>query len=132
MRHNWPRCAAASIPSRWLSASTTPPLHRDLAPSPDPSQRTLFDLCEEVRCEALGALHFPGVVANLVASQHERLEKSDLLNAHLASLIPLAEGLRMVLRDTLLASPDPSIPGSGFWMWDQWIRRALRLAPDRR
>jgi len=98
-----------------------PAVHGELAPS-DPGERNLFDLCEEVRCEALGALHFPGVIANLVACQHERLRKSDLLNAHLASLIPLAEGLRMVLRDTLVASADPSITGSGFWMWDQWIR----------
>ena len=98
-----------------------PALHGALAPA-GASERMLFDLCEEVRCEALGALHFPGVVANLVACQHERLARSDLLNAHLASLIPLAEGLRMVLRDTLLASADPSISSSGFWMWDQWIR----------
>jgi cobaltochelatase CobT len=98
-----------------------PATHERLAPS-DRSERVLFDLCEEVRCEALGALRFPGVVNHLAACQRERLRKADLLNAHLASLIPMAEGLRMVLRDHLLSLPEPSIAASGFWMWDRWIR----------
>jgi cobaltochelatase CobT len=96
-------------------------LHRSLAPT-DASEKALFDLCEQVRCEAIGALRFRGVAGNLVAAHRARLRKSDLLNAHLASLIPLAEGLRMVLRDSLLSAPDPSIASSGFWMWDRWLR----------
>jgi cobaltochelatase CobT len=97
------------------------PLHRKFAPEPGPL-RVLFDVCEAVRCEGLGARHFPGVAENLVASHTRRLERADLINAHLASLVPLVEGLRMVLRDSLLAARDPSIHSSGFWMWDQWIR----------
>lgn len=96
-------------------------VHRDMAPAPAAS-RALFDMCEEVRCEALGARQFPGVRQNLVASHRHRLRQSDLLNAHLASLIPLAEGLRMVIRDSLLGASDPSIASSGFWMWDRWLR----------
>ena len=98
-----------------------PAVHRELAPD-DGSLRRLFDMCEEVRCEALGARQFLGVAANIVASHVRRLERADLINAHLASLVPLAEGLRMVLRDTLLHAADPSVHSSGFWMWDQWIR----------
>jgi len=98
-----------------------PDIHARLAPEAGPP-RALFDMCEEVRCEALGARHFPGVVDNIVASHRRRLERSDLINAHLASLIPLGEGLRMVLRDVLTKASDPSISGSGFWMWDQWLR----------
>ena len=96
-------------------------VHAQFAP-PDRAIRALFDMCEEVRCEALGARQFPGVAENLVASHVRRLERADLLNAHLASLVPLGEGLRMVLRDTLLHAADPSVHSSGFWMWDQWIR----------
>jgi cobaltochelatase CobT len=98
-----------------------PALHLELAPV-EASQRNLFDLCERVRCEAIGARRFRGVAGNLVAGHRERLRKSDLLNAHLASLIPLAEGLRMVLRDSLIDAADPSIAASGFWMWDRWLR----------
>lgn len=96
-------------------------VHRDMAPA-QAASRKLFDMCEEVRCEALGARQFPGIGQNIVASHHRRLRQSDLLNAHLASLIPLAEGLRMVVRDSLLGAPDPSIASSGFWMWDRWLR----------
>ena len=96
-------------------------VHRDMAPA-HAASRTLFDMCEEVRCEALGARQFPGVCQNLVASHRRRLRQSDLLNAHLASLIPLVEGLRMVVRDSLLGASDPSIASSGFWMWDRWLR----------
>ena len=96
-------------------------VHRDMAPL-HTAPRTLFDTCEAVRCEALGARQFPGVCQNLVASHRRRLRQSDLLNAHLASLIPPAEGLRMVVRDSLLGASDPSIASSGFWMWDRWLR----------
>ncbi len=96
-------------------------VHRELAPA-EAASRTLFDVCEEVRCETLGARRLPGVCQNLVASHRRRLRQSDLLNAHLASLIPLAEGLRMVVRDSLLGASDPSIASSGFWMWDRWLR----------
>jgi cobaltochelatase CobT len=96
-------------------------VHSEFAPQPG-AIRALFDMCEEVRCEVLGARQFPGVAENIVACHRRRLQRADLLNAHLASLVPLVEGLRMVLRDSLLAAPDPSIQSSGFWMWDQWIR----------
>src|SRR4029077_9025778 len=61
-------------------------VHREMAPA-HAASRKLFDMCEEVRCEALGARQFPGVCQNIVASHHRRLRQSDLLNAHLASLI---------------------------------------------
>jgi cobaltochelatase CobT len=96
-------------------------VHRDTAPA-DAVSHTLFEMCEAVRCEALGARRFPGVCQNLIASHRRRLRQSDLLNAHLASLIPLVEGLRMVVRDSLLGASDPSIESSGFWMWDRWLR----------
>ncbi|MGD9915513.1 MAG: hypothetical protein AB7S80_15655 [Rhizobiaceae bacterium] len=96
-------------------------LHAANAPEAGPLA-ALYAMCEEVRCEALGARQFPGVAANIAASHRRRLERNDLINAHLASLIPLAEGLRMVLRDTLTGAAEPSIASSGFWMWDQWLR----------
>jgi len=113
------------------------PRLRDSGAPSDPTQAALVEMCEHVRCEALGARRFPGVAANLVARHRDRMRKADLLNAHLASLIPLAEGLRMVLRDSLLDFADPSIATAGFWMWDRWLRArfadrftALRAAID--
>ena len=109
-------------------------IHQQFTPAQSPV-RDLFDLCEEVRCEAIGMELFPGVLTNIIAHHVDRLKRSDLLNAHLASLIPLAEGLRMVLRDSLVGMRTASIDSAGFRMWDQWIRErfseqldALRLA----
>jgi cobaltochelatase CobT len=111
-------------------------LHQRLAPV-NAGARRLFNLCERVRCEALGAALYPGVRENLVARQIDRLRTSDLLHAHLALLVPVAEALEMVLRDELLDSPQPSIESSGLWMWDRWIRerfsadlRSLKHAVD--
>ncbi len=98
-----------------------PALHEKLAPHDDRARR-LFDLCERVRCHACGIVLFPGVEANLVAQQTDRLERVNLLNAHLALLVPLAEGLNMVLRDFLTGAEEPSIASSALWMWDRWIR----------
>jgi len=100
-------------------------------PPADAAERRLFDLCEQVRCEAAGARLYPGVAENLEAQQLERVEP----DVHLASLVPLSEALRMVLRDALIERAEPSIPSVGFRMWDQWIRsrfgdmlESLRLA----
>jgi cobaltochelatase CobT len=134
-----------SIDPRQLSAANMPGLRGDVdsralflryhdaaihaaqAPA-DEDARRLFDLCELVRCETRGALRLPGIGDNLVAAHMARLERFDLLSAHLASLIPLAEALRMVVRDTLVGAREPSIASSGFWMWDRWLR--ARLAPE--
>jgi cobaltochelatase CobT len=104
-------------------------LHQQLAPV-NAAPRRLFNVCERVRCEALGAAIYPGVRENLVARQIDRLRRNDLLHAHLALLVPVAEALEMVVRDELLDSPKESIESSGFWMWDRWIRE--RFSPDLR
>ncbi|MBF9033185.1 cobaltochelatase subunit CobT [Rhodobacterales bacterium HKCCE2091] len=102
-------------------------LHRDFRPA-DAHTARLFDLLERLRCGALGALRYPGVADNLVAAHRARLARLDLDQAHLASLVPLAEALRMVVRDELTGRGDPSIAGSGFWMWDRWLRD--RVSPE--
>ena len=104
-----------------------PEVHTRLAPTAE-GDRRFADLLEAVRCEALGVAIFPGVEENIIACHRDRLGRSDLLGAHLASLIPLAEALRMVLRDTLTGRIEPSIATSGFWMWDRWLRD--RLGPQ--
>jgi len=102
-------------------------LHARLAPE-NAADRELFDLCEKVRCEACGVELFPGARENLAAEQHARLEHSGLLNAHLAVLVPVAEGLNMVLRDVLTGAAEPSITSQGLWMWDRWLREHFSTA----
>ena len=104
-----------------------PAVHSDLRPS-DAAPARLFDLLEGLRCDALGARPYPGIEVNIRRAQIERLDRLDLLGAHLASLIPLAEALRMVVRDSLTARREPSIETAGFLMWDRWLR--ARVGPE--
>jgi cobaltochelatase CobT len=103
-----------------------PGIHAQWLPA-DPGERSLFDLCEQVRSEACGAALFPGVRENLAARQVARLRDAGLLNAHLALLVPISEGLEMVLRDALTGASEPSVTSQGLWMWDRWIRERFTV-----
>lgn len=105
-------------------------LHARLRPK-DPDEAVLFDLAEEARCIGLAGRRYPGIAANQIAHHTARLKKSDLYKAHLAVLIPLSEALRMVLRDSFLSIDDPSIPSTGFRMWDRWLRERHQQDFDR-
>ena len=96
-------------------------LHARLRPR-DPDRARLFDLVEQARCHGCAARAYPGLVGNFTAQHIARLRQLDLMNAHLASLIPLAEALRMVLRDGYAGLAEPSIQTAGFRMWDRWLR----------
>ncbi|MCB1502052.1 MAG: hypothetical protein KDK07_20075 [Bauldia sp.] len=98
-----------------------PRIHHRLRPADADSAR-IFDVIEEARCHGRLARLYPGVEENLVASQAASLRAADLMNAHLAALIPLEQALRMVLRDTFCQSPEPSVQTAGFRMWDRWLR----------
>lgn len=94
-------------------------------PASSGGEARLFDLLELLRCEAMGARRLPGIGDNLVASHQARLARSDLLGAHLASLVPLEEAIRMVIGDALVGRNEPSIATSGFWMWHRWMHQRL-------
>lgn len=102
-----------------------PDVHRAVTPQNQVNAR-LFLLLERIRCEAIDARTFPGVASNLVALQIDQLDRAQLLHAHLASLLPLAEALRMVCRDTFLGVSAPSIQTAGFRMWDRWLRERFQ------
>jgi len=96
-------------------------LHKTQRPD-TPKAARLFDQIEMARCHSLGALQFGGIEDNLIAFQVSDLERLDLLNAHLASLVPLKEALRMLCRDAFCDRATPSIQTSGFRIWDRWLR----------
>jgi len=96
-------------------------LHSQFRPSDQDTAR-LFDLLEQARCEGRSARALVGVTDNLTAHHISRMKRNDLMNAHLAALIPLSEGLRMVLRDTFSRASAPSIQTGGMRMWDRWLR----------
>ena len=111
-------------------AHSDPALTKAQSPG-SPTARRLFLLLEQFRCEALHARAFPGVAHNLVALHIDRMERAQLMHAHLASLLPLAEALRMVFRDTFLGADAPSLQTAGFRMWDRWLRDRFQFHLDR-
>jgi cobaltochelatase CobT len=102
-------------------------LHARLTP-PGARARALFDVIEQARCEALGARELPGVLHNLTAALAERLARLGLLQAALAAQIPAPEAFRMVARDALIGSQEPSLEGGGLEMWHRFVR--ARLGPE--
>lgn len=104
-----------------------PALHARLAP-PSARARALFDVIEQARCEALGARELPGVLHNLIAALAERLARLGLLRAALAAQIPAPEAFRMIVRDVLTGSQEPSLEGGGLEMWHRFAR--ARLGPE--
>lgn len=119
------RVDSAALFLRWHDA----PLHAEITLD-RPEDARLFNLLELLRCEAVGAQRLRGIGDNLAAAHQAHLAKSDLLGAHLASLVPLDEAIRMVVGDTLIGRSEPSIPTSGFWMWDRWMHQRLQPQLD--
>lgn len=97
-----------------------PRIHARFAPK-DRVEGRLFDLLESLRCQGLACREFAGMARNLAARQYQRLGRAQLLNAHLASLLPLSEGLEMVLRDSFCKITDSSIQTAGMRMWHRWL-----------
>jgi len=96
-------------------------LHKKFRPSDQDTAR-LFDLLEQARCEGCSARALVGVADNLISFHLARMKSANLMNAHLAALIPLSEGLNMVLRDTFSGAAAPSVQTGGMRMWDRWMR----------
>jgi cobaltochelatase CobT len=104
-----------------------PALHARLA-AQSARARTLFDVIEQARCEALGARELPGVLRNLTTALADRFARLGLLQATLAAQIPAAEAFRMIARDALLGRREPSIATGGLEMWHRFAR--ARLGPE--
>ena len=98
-----------------------PKIHQHQMPS-QPDVARLFLILEQCRCAALATYEMPGIETNLVAAHYDQLQSASLLDAHLASLLPIAEAMRMVARDSFIGTADISLQTTGFRMWDQWLR----------
>lgn len=88
-------------------------------------------ILEQNRCAALAARDMPGMIANLAAAHVDALKKASLFDAHLASLLPASEAIRMVTRDSFVGGHQASVQTAGFRMWDQWLRARYQPHFDR-
>jgi len=77
--------------------------------------RAVFDAVEEVRVEALGMRHLPGVAANLAAALDQHCQTFDACRT--TEEVPLAEAIRLMARKTVAGEKTPS---SGKHMVKLW------------
>lgn len=98
-----------------------PAMHAILAPR-GARARTLFDILEQARTQALGVRLMPGILSNLAAAIAQRLDAMGLLRAHLAAQVPLAEALPMLALDSLLGHERPLLDSGAMDMWHRFAR----------
>ena len=87
--------------------------------------RELFDLAEDVRCQALGARALAGVARNLNAVLLETLERKGVRFAQGSRLATMFDALALLLREELTGEPPPDAAAPLMTRWrDELERRA--------
>ena len=89
-------------------------VHAHYRPQGD-TARAVFDAVEEVRVQALGARHLPGVAANLAAALDQHCQSFDACRT--IDEVPLAEAIRLMARKTVAGE---KVPSSGKHMVKLW------------
>ena len=87
--------------------------------------RMVFDVLEQVRCEALGARDMPGVAANLAASSAERCHRQGLDKVVEREQAPLAEILRALSWEVLHGREVPAPARAAVELWRPWLMEKL-------
>ena len=87
--------------------------------------RELFDLAEDIRCQALGARAMAGVARNLNAVVIESLERKGIRFAQGSRLTTMLDALALLLRERLTGAPPPDAAAPLMTRWrDELERRA--------
>ncbi len=87
--------------------------------------RELYDLAEDIRCQALGARVLSGVARNLNAVLLESLERKGLKFAQGSRLTTMLDALALLLREELTGEPPPDAAAPLMTRWrDELERRA--------
>ena len=87
--------------------------------------RELYDLAEDIRCQALGARALAGVARNLNAVVIEALERKGIRFAQGSRLTTMLDALALLLREQLTGEPPPDAAAPLMTRWrDELERRA--------
>ena len=101
-----------------------PKEHASKRPTGDPA-RTIFDVMEQARVEAIGAETFSGVRANLDADLDAQCRRGKLDWVETAEDAPLGDVVRLVLREWLTGSPPPKAAQHAVDLWRPWFSEHL-------
>ena len=85
--------------------------------------RELFDLAEDVRCQALGARVLSGVARNLNAVLLESLERKGVRFAQGSRLATMFDALALLLREKLTGVPPPDEAAPLMTRWREELER---------
>ena len=103
---------AAALRLRYHDAK----IHKRRQPAGD-SARQIFDALEQARCEALGARGMAGVAQNLEAAMLDRFRRQGWENAQKRDELPMAEAVRLMLREAMTGAAPPSPMMAGVIAW---------------
>lgn len=84
-----------------------------------------FEALEQVRCEAKGAEEMSGVGSNLAALSDHRLREAKLGEVSERKQVPMAEALRLYVREILTGRTPPADLRSVVDLWRPWIDSRL-------
>jgi cobaltochelatase CobT len=99
-------------------------LHRARLPR-DPEARSLFELLEQARVEALGGRRLSGVAQNLAALLESRGRECGWGRAERRADIPLVEGVALLAREQLNGTALPAAAARAADLWRTWVTAQL-------
>ena len=95
-------------------------IHSALAPGGGPA-RAVYEAAEQVRVEAIGAMRMRGVAMNLDAALEDYCDRRGYARIQTMSDAPIAEVIRLILRERLTGAPTPQSARSMVDMWRQSV-----------
>ena len=96
-------------------------VHSALMPGGGPA-RAVYEAAEQVRVEALGALRMAGMAMNLDAALEDYCDRRGYARVQAMSDAPIAEVIRLILRERLTGAPTPASARSMVDMWRQSVQ----------
>jgi cobaltochelatase CobT len=91
-------------------------VHKRRQPIGD-AARQIFDGLEQARCESLGARIMPGVAQNLEAAMLDRFRRQGIDGAKSRDELPVAEAVRLMLREAMTGAAAPAGMAAGMAAW---------------
>jgi len=96
-------------------------IHSALMPGGGPA-RAVYEATEQVRVEALGALRMAGMAMNLDAALEDYCDRRGYARVKAMSDAPIAEVIRLILRERLTGAPTPESARSMVDMWRKSVQ----------
>ncbi len=104
-------------------------LHAQRVPQNE-AARAAFEALEQSRCEAIGARQMVGVADNLAAALEDRCRRQGFDRVTERDQVPLAEVMRLVVREALTGLPPPPSGRAAVELWRPWLDAKMGRSLD--